>query len=69
MKYKIAKLFRFFPLLHLYVELPFIRVRTVIMLRKYESQTIEYVCFHISVYKWEFKFSLHDKLNIEEVNV
>ena len=53
---------KYLPQLSLWIEFPGLLIRTCIMYRRYETQTIEYVLFDIQIYKWKFEFSLYDKL-------
>ncbi len=49
------------PLIHLFIELPFFKVRTALMYRSLESRTIRYVVFHVHLFKWEFDFEVYNK--------
>lgn len=50
------------PILDLFIELPFIRVRTDLMVQRYERNSFEYIqlSVHLWVGKWwKFDFSLY----------
>jgi hypothetical protein len=52
---------RWFPLLHLYIEIPFISIRTSLMHYKYEAQLFEYIMLGVRVYKWSTEFKLYGR--------
>lgn len=49
-----------YPLLHFRLEIPFVSIWTDLMYRRLECRTIEYVVFHVRVWKWSFEFALYD---------
>jgi hypothetical protein len=51
------------PLLHLLIEIPFIKIHTALCYRRFEQEVFEYVILYIDVYKWKFQFSLYKKEN------
>ena len=58
---KIKKtIWNYLPYLHLYIAFPFFSVRTAIMWRQYDANTIEYIVLHIHIFKWKFEFRLYD---------
>jgi len=48
------------PLLHLYIEIPFVSIRTAIMKPIYDRNTYEYIKLEIQVWKWKWDFALYD---------
>lgn len=50
------KLRRHWPILKLYLEIPFISIRSSIMSEAYERMSYDYVRFDITVWKWTFGF-------------
>ena len=51
---------RWFPLFHVWIELPFFSLRSVVAYYRWESQTIEYLAFCVSVWKWHFEIGFYD---------
>jgi hypothetical protein len=49
-----------YPLLHLYVEVPFILIHTSLMNRAFERQVKQYVMLRVRVWKWVWEFELYD---------
>lgn len=54
------KLRNYLPLLHIFIELPFIRVQTQLMYRSLETSTMQYVSLRVEIWKWHFEFALYD---------
>jgi len=52
--------YHFLPLIHLYIELPFISIRTMIMGHAYEKACREYIILQIRIWKWHCEFELYD---------
>lgn len=52
---------RFLPLLFLNIEIPFIRIRTSVMYRCFESRIFDYVSVDVWIWRWSFSFALYDR--------
>lgn len=50
----------FLPILHLYIEIPFISIRTIIMGQSINRMTREYIMLQVKIWKWSFDFELYD---------
>lgn len=50
----------FLPLFNLWIELPFISIRTELMGQRIEQMTREYIAIQIRVWKWHGTFELYD---------
>ncbi len=56
------KFWSYLPLLHIYIEIPFLAIRTMLMGRQYDSGEVEYIMLYIKLFKWDFEFKLYDTL-------
>ena len=55
------KIRSYLPLLHITIEIPFIRIRTQLMTQHLEKmETIEYLVLEIQLWKWRFDIRLYD---------
>jgi hypothetical protein len=52
----------FLPLLHLWIEIPFISVRTELMGQRLERMTREYIAVQVRIWKWHGTFELYDTM-------
>lgn len=53
---------RFLPLFYLYVEIPFVNIRTMLMGEQFAKGTREYIVLQIRIWKWKFEFELYDTM-------
>lgn len=53
-------------MLDVYIKIPFVQVRTALMVRRYESRTFHYSIFHIQLWKWTFSIDWFDHDSIEK---
>ena len=56
---KISKLIRNWPVLRLYVEIPYFSIRTHLMNYRYTDIAYEYVFIEIRLHKWQTSFELY----------
>lgn len=47
------------PYLDLYIRIPFLAVRTDVMIEAIERDVFEYIGLYIMIWKWDFKFRLY----------
>lgn len=52
------------PLLHIDIEIPFVRIRTAINRECIEAHTVEYVSLYIDIWKWRYHVSLYDNHSV-----
>jgi len=57
---KLNKFWNYLPLLHIYIEIPFLTIRTALMYKRQEIDVVEYIALQIMLYKWNFEFKLYD---------
>lgn len=55
---KIKYIYR--PILHIDIEIPFVRIHTAIMADKTITGYREYVALHIDIHKWHWRMDLYD---------
>jgi len=60
MNRKLSRFWNYLPLLHIYIELPFLTVRTSFMYRRHEMDAVEYIALDIHLYKWHWEIKLYD---------
>lgn len=52
-----------FPLLWLDVRVPFMGIRTALVYERIEVKTIEYILIYIDIWKWNFHFSIYNRVH------
>ncbi len=60
MKINFKNVWNYLPILNLYVEIPFISVRTSLMNKSYETRDIQYIMLDVKFFKWSFSIKLYD---------
>ena len=50
----------YLPILHLFIQLPFLEIRTALMHERLEFREREYVALTIALWKWRIEFGLYD---------
>lgn len=54
------KIRQFLPILHIYIELPLIMIRTQLMAEQLDTLYRQYVLLEIHVWNWSVQFRLYD---------